>query len=78
LFLFLNLLAGCGFAIPSGLSAFIPLLIMSVLSNRHKLEIYGPFAWLSSVKLAYHVDIGSLGRWRSSTQQDAPHGESGQ
>jgi hypothetical protein len=46
--LFLNLLAGCGFAIPSGLSAFIPLLIMSVLSNRHKLEIYGPFAWLSS------------------------------
>lgn len=60
----LKLLAGAGLAIPSGLNAFLPLLLMSVLAKGNKLTLHSPFDFLASwpaiVGLALLVGIEVL------------------
>lgn len=46
--MFLKLLAGFGLSIPSGLNAFLPLLLMAVLAKSHKLTIFAPFNFLAN------------------------------
>lgn len=46
--LVLRLMAGAGIAIPCGLSAYLPLLVLSVAGVGHKTTLYAPFDFLAS------------------------------